>query len=73
VPCHDAAASYFVAKVQREVFAHFHAVTIKVTVVCGIGCLAYQDKIFMNNPLDLNNDEHALDFALHMSHLLQSW
>jgi hypothetical protein len=27
--CHDATASSFVDKVRDEVFAHFHAVTIK--------------------------------------------
>jgi hypothetical protein len=29
VRCHDAAASSFVTKVQGEVFAHFHKVTVK--------------------------------------------
>jgi hypothetical protein len=29
VQCHDAAASSFVAKVQGEVFAHFHLVIVK--------------------------------------------
>jgi hypothetical protein len=28
-------------------------------------CLACQNELFVNNPLDVNeNDEHALDFAL---------
>jgi hypothetical protein len=32
-----------------------------------------QGQIFVNNPLDVNeNDEHALDFAFHMSRLSQS-
>jgi hypothetical protein len=44
-----------------------HAVTIKVTGVCGIGCLACQDQFFVNNPLDVKeNDEHAHEFALHL-------
>jgi hypothetical protein len=30
--------------------------------------LAYQDKFFVNNPLDVKeNDEHALEFVLHLS------
>jgi hypothetical protein len=30
--------------------------------------LACQDEFFVNNPLDVKeNDEHALDFALHLS------
>jgi hypothetical protein len=32
--------------------------------------LAFQDEFFVNNPLDANeNDEHALDFVLHLSRL----
>jgi hypothetical protein len=73
VCCHDATASSFVAKVWGEVFAHFHSVAIKVTVVCGIDCLACQDEFFVNNPLDAEeNDEHALNFALHLSRLFWS-
>jgi hypothetical protein len=35
--------------------------------------LACQNKFFVNNPLDVKeNDEHALDLALHLSHLFQS-
>jgi hypothetical protein len=38
-----------------------------MTVVCGIDCLACQDEFFINNPLDVKeNDEHALDFALQL-------
>jgi hypothetical protein len=37
---HDATASSFVAKVQGKVFAHFHTVTIKVTIEFGIDDLA---------------------------------
>jgi hypothetical protein len=32
----DAAVSCFVVRVLGEVFAHFHAVAVKVTVACGI-------------------------------------
>jgi hypothetical protein len=32
--------------------------------------LAFQDKFFVDNPLDVKeNDEHATDFALQLSHL----
>jgi hypothetical protein len=40
VHCRDATASSFVTKIRGEIFAHFQAV--KVTVVCGTGCLACQ-------------------------------
>jgi hypothetical protein len=65
VCCRDSTASSFVAKVWGEFFAHFYSVAIKVTVVCGIDCLACQDEFFVNNPLDVEeSDEHALNFAL---------
>jgi hypothetical protein len=33
--------------------------------------LAGQEEFFLSNPLDVKeNDEHAIDFALHPSHLL---
>jgi hypothetical protein len=33
-------------------------------------CLACQDELFINNSLDVKeNYEHALEFALHLSHL----
>jgi hypothetical protein len=35
----DGTDSSFVAKVRGEVFAHFHVVAVKVTVVCEIDCL----------------------------------
>jgi hypothetical protein len=39
-----------------------------VTVVCRIGCLVCQNKFYVNNSLDVKeNNEHALDFALHLS------
>jgi hypothetical protein len=74
VHCRDAAVSSLVAKVRDEVFTHFRAVTIKVTVVCRFDSLACQDKFFVNNPLDVKeNGERALDFALHLSRLSRSW
>jgi hypothetical protein len=46
---HDATVRSFVAKVC----AHFHAVTVNVTVVCEIDCSACQDMFFVNSPLDV--------------------
>jgi hypothetical protein len=44
-----------------------------VTVVCEVYCLACQDELFFNNPLDVKgNDEHALNFALHLPRLFRS-
>jgi hypothetical protein len=41
-----------------------------VTVVSRIDCLACQNEFFVNNLLEVKeNDEHALDFALYQSHL----
>jgi hypothetical protein len=60
VHCPDATASSFVTKVLVEVTLHFHAVAVKVTIVCGIDCLACQDEFFVKNTLDVKeNDEHA--------------
>jgi hypothetical protein len=42
------------------------------TVVCGIDRLACEE-FFVNSPLDVDeNDEHALDFVFHLSHLSRS-
>jgi hypothetical protein len=72
VRCRDETASSFVAKVRREVFTHFQAVAVKVTVVYGINRLACQNEFFVNNPLDVNeNDEHSLDFAPYFSNLFR--
>jgi hypothetical protein len=58
-------AGSFVAKVWGKVFAHFNAFTVKHTVVCGTCWLTYQDEFFVNNPIDVKeNDEHVLDFDL---------
>jgi hypothetical protein len=68
VHCRDATVIFFATEVQGEVFAHSHVVALKVTGVCEIDCLACQDEFFVNNPLDVKeNNEHALDFALHLS------
>jgi hypothetical protein len=66
VRCHVATATSFVAEVRGEAFARFHAVAVNRQVVCGINCLACQGEFFVNTPLDVKeNDELALDFALH--------
>jgi hypothetical protein len=45
-----------------------------VTVVCGIDCLACQDKFFVNNPLDVKeNYEHAPDFTFRLSRSRWIW
>jgi hypothetical protein len=68
VHCRDAPASSFVTKVPGEVFAHFQAVAVKVTVVSGNDCLGSKDEFFMNNPLTVKeNDDHALYFDLNLS------
>jgi hypothetical protein len=73
VRCCDATAGSSVTKVQDEVFAQFHTVSVKRHMICRIDCLACQDEFFVHNPLDaVENDEHALDFALHLSHLFRS-
>jgi hypothetical protein len=39
-----------------------------ITVVYGIDCMACQDEFLVNNSLDIKeNEEHALDFTLHLS------
>jgi hypothetical protein len=41
---------------------------LNVTAVCGVDCLACQDKFFVNITLDIKeNYEHALDLALYLS------
>jgi hypothetical protein len=61
--CYDATISSSVAKVWSKVFKYFHAVAIKHHSSMRSECLACKDKFFVNNPLE----EHALDFALHLS------
>jgi hypothetical protein len=70
VPCPDATASSFVAKVQDVVFVPFHAIAIKHQS-SKHDCLACPDECLVNSPLDAKeNYEHASDFALHLSCLL---
>jgi hypothetical protein len=53
VCCCDVTASSFVAKILGEVFTHFHAGAVKVTVVCEIDCLTCQDKFFMSSHINV--------------------
>jgi hypothetical protein len=46
---------------------------LNVAMVCGIDCLACEDKFLVNNPFDVKeNYEHALDFVLHLSRIFLS-
>jgi hypothetical protein len=73
VRCHDATTSSFFDEVRGEVFAHFHSHHKNVTEICGIDCSACQNEFFMKNPHDVKeNEEHALDFTLHLSHPFKS-
>jgi hypothetical protein len=46
---------------------------LNVTAACEIDCLAYQDELFVNNPLYVEEkDMHAFHFALHLSNLFWS-
>jgi hypothetical protein len=69
---YDETASSFVAKVQGEVFIHFHEVALKSHSNMQ-NSLACQDELSVNSLLDVNeNDEHPLDFALHLVRLFRS-
>jgi hypothetical protein len=68
----EAVRCCFVAKVQFEVFSHFHTVAVEhhSSLCNGLAC---QDEFFVNIPHDVKeNDEHALNFVLHLSRLFQS-
>jgi hypothetical protein len=44
-----------------------------ITLLRQIDFFTCQDELFMSNPLDIKeNDEHALEFELHLSHLFRS-
>jgi hypothetical protein len=65
---------YFVVKVQSKVFAHFHTLATKCHNSMLNDYLVCQDELFVNNPLDVKgNDQHALDFALHLSRPFRCW
>jgi hypothetical protein len=72
VRCRDATVSSLSPKFEKS--SHiFTQSPQNFTIVCGIDCLACQDEFLLNNPLDVKeNDEHALDFALHLSRLFRS-
>jgi hypothetical protein len=64
VHCCDTTASSLVAIVQGKVFSHFHAVAVAELTVWPVRI------ILCEHPLDVKaNDEHALDFTLHLSRL----
>jgi hypothetical protein len=73
VHCSDATTSYYVTKVWGEVLAHFHAVAIKHHSNMWNWLSGLPGWIFCEQSLRRQeNDEHALDFALLLSHLFQS-
>jgi hypothetical protein len=73
VHCRDATASSFVATFQGESFAHFSAFAVKCHSSMWNGLFGLPGEFFVNKPLDVKeNDEHALDFALQLSHLSRS-
>jgi hypothetical protein len=54
-------------------FWHFHAVTVRGHSSVRNWLFAYQDEFSVNDALYLKgNDEHALEFALHLSRIFQS-
>jgi hypothetical protein len=63
VRCRDARASSCCCQTSGLSLAHFRAVAVNHhSTVCRIDCLACQDEFFVNNFLDVKeNDEHALD------------
>jgi hypothetical protein len=66
--CNDAPASSLSPEIGVKSKHIFTQSPQNTAVVCGIDCLACQDKFFVNNPLDAKeNDEHFLDFALYLS------
>jgi hypothetical protein len=68
VRCRDATVSYLSPKFGAKSSHNFTKSPWNATTVCGIDSLAYQNKFFLNNPLDIKeNYEHALDFALRLS------
>jgi hypothetical protein len=70
---HDATATPFVAKVQIKVL-HLYTVTIKRHSSIHNWLSDLPGWILCEDPLDVKeNDEHALDFALHRSHFFKSW
>jgi hypothetical protein len=53
----------------RAKFSHISTLSpLHVTAVCGNDCLACHDEFFINNPLDVKeNDEQAFDVGPHQS------
>jgi hypothetical protein len=70
--CSIATASSSVAKVQVEVFAHFHegAAERRSTIR---NCVVYDDEFFVNNPVDVKeNDELVVGYSLRLSRPFRS-
>jgi hypothetical protein len=69
VRCFDITDSSYVAKFRGEVFAQFHTVAEKVTVVRGICYFVCQGEFFVKDSLDVKNYQHGPDFVLLLSRL----
>jgi hypothetical protein len=69
VSCRHATASTFVTKVLGEVFANFQAFAVNYQEL-----IVWPDRtnFFMDEPLNVKKNVHALHFALHLSRLFQS-
>jgi hypothetical protein len=68
--CYNATASSFVAKLWGEVFVH---VTIKHHDSMWNCLFGLPGWLLFNQPLCGEDDEHFIDFALHLSCLFRSW
>jgi hypothetical protein len=63
-------SQFFCLSFRGETFARFHTVTIKCHSSMGNRLFDLSGRILLNNPLHVNeNDEYALNFALHLSRI----
>jgi hypothetical protein len=66
-------SQFFCHQSSGRILRTFSLSPYNFTVVWRIDCLDCQDELFVNKPLDMKeNDEHALDFALHPTRLFLS-
>jgi hypothetical protein len=73
VRCRDATAFSFIVKVQGGVFAHFHAVSANRHSSTWSWLFSLPGRVLCEQSFDVKEyDEHAPDFALHLSRLLRS-
>jgi hypothetical protein len=73
VHCSDATARSFVTNVRGEVFSHFHVVAVKRHSSMRNWLFGLPGRILSEQSVK-ENDEHALDFALHLPrHFRSRW